>query len=88
MFKVDPNKIDYKKLGFFRFKKLGKDYLLTNETGDYVFLTAKDFEQFLQGELKEELPPYKELYQKNFIAGEMNLNQYSLEHAIPAVIFG
>ena len=76
MFKVDSDKIDYKKLGFFRFKKLGKDYLLTNETGDYVFLTAKDFEQFLQGELKEESPPYKELYQKNFIAGQIDLNQY------------
>jgi len=72
---IDLNKIDYQKLGFFRFKKLGRDYLLTNDTGDYVFLTPKDFDNCLQGKLKKKSPQYKELCQKNFIKSEINLNQ-------------
>ena len=39
-------KIDKKKVGFFRFKKFDKDtYLLTNDVGKYVFLPEVDFKK-------------------------------------------
>ena len=68
---VDFKKIDYSKLAPFRFKKLGRDYLVTNEVGDYVFLAPKDFNNYLQGKLNKETSLYKELSQKNFIGGEI-----------------
>ena len=49
------------KTGFFRFKKLGQKYLLTNDLGDFIFLQEKDFKNFKEGKLKEESPVYKEL---------------------------
>lgn len=73
---IDINKIDYSKLGFFRFKKLGRDYLLTNEVGDYAFLSQEDFNKFLEGKLDQKSDTYRELSQKNFISGEIDLNQY------------
>jgi len=69
-------KIDYQKLAPFRFKKLGKNYLLTNEAGDYIFLTPADFDNYLQGKLTDKSPRYKELSQKNFIGGEVKIDQY------------
>ena len=73
---INTEKIDFQKTGSFRFKRLGKDYLLTNETGDYVFLSEKDFEQYVQGTLKQESPQYKELCQKNFVSSEIDIDQY------------
>jgi len=72
---IDFKKIDYSKLGFFRFKKLGRSYLLTNDVGDYVFLTSRDFSQYLQCKLEKKSSQYKELKKKNFIGGEINLDQ-------------
>jgi His-Xaa-Ser system radical SAM maturase HxsB len=74
---IDINKTNYQKLAFFRFKKLGKDYLLTNETGDYVFLGQKDFDMYLQGKFDEKSPKYKELCQKDFVKGKINLSEYT-----------
>jgi His-Xaa-Ser system radical SAM maturase HxsB len=73
---IDLKKINYSKLGLFRFKKLGKDYLLTNETGDYVFLNSRNFNQYLQGKLSRELAIYRKLSQKNFIGGEIEVDPY------------
>lgn len=73
---TDHKRINYSKLGFFRFKKLGKDYLLTNDIGDYVFLSNKDFDQYLQGKLEKESPQHQELKNKNFVGKELNLDQY------------
>ena len=55
---IDLNKIKYKNLGFFRFKKLDKKYLLTNDIGFYVFLSEQEFEDFLQNNLAKNKEPY------------------------------
>ena len=73
---IDLKKINYSKLAPFRFKKLDKDYLLTNEVGDYVFLTPEDFNNYLYGKLKKNSPKYQELSQKNFIRDKLNLNRF------------
>lgn len=72
----DLEKINYQKLAPFRFKKLDKDYLLTNEVGDYVFLTEENFNRYLQGRLDGKCVQYKELCQKNFVGGEIEIDAY------------
>lgn len=74
--KIDFKKINYSKLGFFRFKESGKEYLLTNEIGDYVFLNSENFQKFLQNKLGKKSNVFQELCQKNFIKSQLNLNQY------------
>ncbi|MBT9151134.1 MAG: Anaerobic sulfatase-maturating enzyme [candidate division WS2 bacterium] len=72
---IGLKKIDYSKLAPFRFKKLDKDYLLTNEVGDYVFLTPEDFNKFLEGKLEKKSSQYRALSQKNFIRDKLNFNR-------------
>ncbi|MFH1691137.1 MAG: His-Xaa-Ser system radical SAM maturase HxsB [Candidatus Omnitrophota bacterium] len=60
-----------KKVGFFRFKKLNDGYLLTNETGEYVFLNPEDFESFVfeKPGLKN-IERYNDLVERGFIKTE------------------
>ncbi|MBZ9572763.1 His-Xaa-Ser system radical SAM maturase HxsB [Patescibacteria group bacterium] len=60
------------KTGFFRFKKIGPKYLLTNDVGDFIFLKDKDFKDFQQGKLKNNNPTYQELDQKHFTSQSWN----------------
>jgi len=71
----DLKKIKYNKLGFFRFKKLKNKYLLTNDVGDYLFLTEKEFKSFLNDNLKNDREPYLSLKKKNFIKKDLNLTE-------------
>ncbi len=64
---IDLKKIKYHLLGSFRYKKLGNKYLLTNEWGDWVFLSAVNFQRFLYGEIGKDSALYKELEEKNFV---------------------
>jgi len=73
---VEHKKIDYQKLAFFRFKKLGNDYLLTNEAGDYIYLTAQQFSDYLQTNLEKKSAVHKELSKKNFIKEEIKIDSY------------
>jgi len=38
---IDLEKINLDKIGFCRFKKFGRKYLLTNDIGEYIFLRRK-----------------------------------------------
>jgi len=69
----DLKKIKYNQLGFFRFKKLKNKYLLTNDVGEYLFLTEKEFGDFLNNNLKKDKEPYLSLKEKNFLKNELNL---------------
>lgn len=70
---MDFKKIDYAKLGFFRFAKLGKDYLLTNDVGEYVFLKPEEFRKFIAGKLSSNTTKHKELCRKNFVRDKLKL---------------
>lgn len=54
-------------INYFNFKKYKDSYLLTNDFGDYVFLTKKEFYAFLKQELDKESDLYKKLENKQFI---------------------
>ncbi|ATU05387.1 His-Xaa-Ser system radical SAM maturase HxsB [Candidatus Gracilibacteria bacterium HOT-871] len=58
---------DTSKIGFFRFKKFDKDtYLITNDVGKYEFLSSKEFEKFISGNV-EELEKFYDLKKNGFI---------------------
>ncbi len=60
-------KINPKKIGFFRFEKISKNYLLTNDFGFYVTLKPEQFKKFLEGNLEKKSEAYKELEEKGFL---------------------
>ena len=67
-------KFNSKKVGFFRFKKLGDKYLVTNDIGRYVFLSPNLFKQFIEGTLSENSDIYQELEKNEFIKDSLNIN--------------
>ncbi len=69
-------KIDNESLGFFRFKKLGNEYLLTNDV-TYVYLSEQEFKKFLENKLNNESSAFKELAKKGFLK-----NHFSKERII------
>lgn len=60
------------KVNFFRYKELGKGYLITNEIGQYVRLSSKDFKNFVEGKTKKETKLYAELADKHFLKSAQN----------------
>jgi len=46
---------------------LGDKYLLTNETGNYIFLVENEFANFLAGKITSQDSNYQELKDKLFI---------------------
>lgn len=57
----------YPKIGNFRYKKIRKDYLITNDSGNWLFLTARDFKRLLEGRMKKNEAPYFKLKENGFI---------------------
>lgn len=55
----------------FNFKEFGNDYLITNDFGNFEFLTKEEFQSFLSG-LNEEDPLYLNLYEKGFIKRDLS----------------
>ena len=86
---LDLKKIKYNQLGFFRFKKLKNKYLLTNDIGDYLFLTEKEFENFLANNLEKDKEPYLSLKEKNFLKNELDLTELTERYRLKkAFLFG
>lgn len=54
------------KPAFFRFKKINKDYLITNDVGDFSFLNNQQFNNFVENKLNKG-KAYQELSEKGFI---------------------
>ena len=54
-------------INFFNFRKYKNSYLLTNDFGDYVFLTKEEFYSFLKDKINKESDLYQTLLQKQFI---------------------
>jgi uncharacterized protein len=52
----------------FQFSRFdGDDYLLVNESGEYIFLNSDIFHKFIQGELTSDSTSYYELKSKHFL---------------------
>ncbi len=68
-----PKQIEYQNLAPFYFKEFKGDYLLTNDIGDWLFLTNKEFKKFLTGDFKKDKTLGLKLREKNFLKKELNL---------------
>lgn len=81
---MGQKKLNCSGLEFFRFGRLGQDFLLTNEVGDYVFLKKTDFDKLISGRA-EDLGQYRQLCRKNFIRGKQNfvklIDKYRAKHS-------
>jgi len=64
---ISKDRIDCAKLGNFRFRKLGGSILLTNDSGDWMFVEENIFDKFLAGKIKKESKEYEEFREKGFI---------------------
>jgi His-Xaa-Ser system radical SAM maturase HxsB len=69
------DKINFSDLGDFRFKKIGDKFLITGDSGNFVFLSQADFENFISGKLDDESLIYQDLLDNNFVKGEINLSE-------------
>ncbi|MBU1255301.1 His-Xaa-Ser system radical SAM maturase HxsB [Patescibacteria group bacterium] len=63
--------------GFFRFKKVNHKYLLTNETGDFIFLKESEFDKFVNNKLSLKNKVAVKLNKLNFLK-----QPYSIEKAV------
>ncbi len=73
---------DKKTVGFFRFRRLGDDYLLTNDVGAYSFLCPADFELFLTGKTSHLSPQkYDELRAKGFVRDWLDMADLAKQYA-------
>ena len=66
-------KKNLKNLPFFRFKEFKDKYLITNDVGEYAFLTKEEFKKYLEGNLKKNSKKYQELKEKGLIKSEMDI---------------
>lgn len=73
--------IDSNKVGFFRFKKLKNRYLLTNDIGRFIFLTEKEFRNFLAGNLAKKTVPLVDLVEKGFVRDCLPFNDLTKKYA-------
>lgn len=69
---INLDKINYQKLGFFRFKKIENEYLLTNDVGEYLFLKPQQFKKFLEGTILKKTKQYRVLKKKKFTCHSQN----------------
>ncbi len=66
---------DFKKVGFFRFKKHAESFLITNDIGSYSFLSPQQFQSFLNGNISnDDEKKYKELQESGFIRDQLNFD--------------
>jgi His-Xaa-Ser system radical SAM maturase HxsB len=72
-FSLTKVKKNLKNLPFFRFKEFKDKYLITNDVGEYAFLTKEEFKKYLEGDLKKNSKKYQELKEKGFIKSEMDI---------------
>jgi uncharacterized protein len=65
--------VEPEKLGFFRYGFIGGKVLLTNDPGEWHFLSREDFALFLKGGIVPGHPEFDGLAGKGFIRSEMDL---------------
>jgi len=75
---MDISRVNTKSLGFFRFKRLAGDYLLTNDAGEYCFLESRLFDSLLmQGprQLEKNNPTkFTELSSRGFLRNRLDFD--------------
>jgi His-Xaa-Ser system radical SAM maturase HxsB len=68
-------KPDPKFPAFFRFRRVGGRYVVTNQEGSYAVLEPAEFAQYVEGTLPRDGALYRTLAEKNFIRSEFDVNR-------------
>ena len=66
---------DESPLGFFRFREVDGAYLITSDTGKWIFLTPEEFADLIQGKIQPQDPLYQELARRNLIRPAFNVER-------------
>jgi His-Xaa-Ser system radical SAM maturase HxsB len=66
-------KVDPEKLGYFRYGYIGGKVLLTNDAGEWHFLTKGDFQAFLEGRIEPGHADYDGLAAKGMLRAQIDL---------------
>jgi uncharacterized protein len=75
-----PLKINKKAVGFFRFKKNRKGYLITNDLGFFARLKDDEFKAFVTGKIAKKNKRYDELAQKFFFKDKYATKQVAARY--------
>lgn len=65
----------------FRYGQLGERMLITNDAGEFAFLSREEFEQFVEGGLDERSGRYDELKKKSFFQSDEATNELARKYA-------
>jgi uncharacterized protein len=86
---LELKETDKEKIGFFRFKQLNGQYFITNDIGEFAFLTPQEFDLFLSGKIEQACPDkYSELQNKSFIRNRLNFDRLSQKFASKNMFLG
>lgn len=66
-------KPDYSFPAFFRHRKVGDHYVVTNAQGDFVILKPEEFKAFGEGTVAKDSPLWRRLKEGNFIRAEFDV---------------
>jgi len=69
---LDPKSFDAEQTGFFRFRRLGEKYILTNDFGRYCLLTESELQRFTSGKLDNASDLYTRLVNGGFVRDRMD----------------
>jgi uncharacterized protein len=71
---LDIKKINHSQGGYYRFRQLGDEYLLTTDDGSFAFLGKDDFVAFAEGRLDSLSDAYRGLCSSNLIKDDGKIN--------------
>jgi uncharacterized protein len=67
--------VDVNVAGPFRVRRLENEYLITNDFGDWLFLSGEELKSFVEGKVEQGAELYERLSTKRFIHGTLDLNE-------------
>ena len=60
-------------VGYFRYGDFDSDFLLTNDAGEWQFVSKEDFQLLISGKIESNHPAYDALQAKGFLREGLNL---------------
>ena len=71
---LSPPDLAADSLGFFRWGRIAGKVLVTNDAGDWAFLTEAEFGDLLAGRIADGHPRFEELQRKGFLRDGLDLD--------------
>jgi uncharacterized protein len=72
-------KIETEKLGFFRYGKIDGNYLLTNDVGEWTFVSEDDFSTFLRGDIVKGHHAFERFCKLGFLRQDLDTEELAVK---------